>query len=88
MSKNENMKVENQAIEAPEVEVKPEGFFTKVGQWFGKNKKAIAITAVAGTALAFITGAIVKGVKDNDAEEYEVLDETDESDFAEAETDE
>ena len=86
MSKMENENVEIQAIETPEVEVK-EGFFTKAGKWIAKHKKGIAITAVAGTALAFIIGAFVKKAND-EAEEYEIEDDDFDFENEQVDTDE
>lgn len=89
MSKIENENVEIQAVETVTEEVKPEGFFKKAGNWIAKHKTAVAITAAAGTALAFVIGAIVKNNKADQDDADEGLEETDfEDDFVMEETEE
>ena len=89
MSKIENENVEIQAVETTIEEVKPEGFFKKAGNWIAKHKTAVAITAAAGTALAFVIGAVVKNAKADQDDTDECLeDDVIEDDFEMVESDE
>lgn len=87
MSKIEN-NVEIQATEEAIVEVKPEGFFTKAGRWIAEHKVAVAVTAAAGTALAFIVGAVVKNAKANQDDTDEDLVDAEEFDYLADDSDE
>jgi hypothetical protein len=89
MSKIENENVEIQATEIAIDEIKPEGFFTKAGKWIAKHKVAVAVTAAAGVALAFIGNAIAKSAKDDSDEvDEELLNEAEDFDFETVESDE
>lgn len=81
MSKIENENVEMQVAETAIEEVKPEGFFKKAGRWVAEHKAAVAITAAAGTALAFVIGAFVKNAKADQEDTDEELVDADEFDY-------